>query len=72
VKFVDVSFDEEPAAAADPSKAPRRSYHTKLAHPGYSIEPCPACGFPEADGASCDECGWFRADNCPYCRKIAR
>lgn len=45
-----------PATTAD---APaRRRYATPLAHPSYSIEPCPACGFPEADGGYCAECGW--------------
>lgn len=27
-------------------------------HPTYSIEPCPACQWPEADGGYCPACGW--------------
>ena len=37
------------------------------------VEVCPKCGAPEADGAYCDECGWYRPNpNCPHCRKEAR
>ena len=28
-----------------------------IAHPTYTIEPCPRCGYPEADGGYCPECG---------------
>jgi hypothetical protein len=44
-----------PAKADAPSR-PR--FSTPLAHPSYSIEPCPNCRFPEADGGYCPECGW--------------
>lgn len=44
------------AGAADPAK-PRR-YATKPIHPGYIIQDCLNCGFPEADGGYCPECGW--------------
>jgi hypothetical protein len=40
--------------------AKTRKYSTKLAHPQYSIEPCPNCLFPEADGGHCPDCGWTR------------
>lgn len=33
-------------------------YTTKLVHAQYSIEPCPECGFGEADGGWCPDCGW--------------
>ena len=35
-----------------------RTYGTTLAHPGYSVERCPRCDFPEADGGYCAACGW--------------
>ena len=37
-------------------KAPQ--WTVPLCHRSYSIEPCPRCGFPEADGGHCEECGW--------------
>lgn len=33
-------------------------WHVPLAHPTYAVEPCPRCGFPEADGGACASCGW--------------
>jgi hypothetical protein len=36
----------------------RRTYTVALAHPSYSIEPCPKCGYPEGDGGWCPDCGW--------------
>jgi hypothetical protein len=36
----------------------RKKWTTKLVHPTYSIEPCPNCDFPEADGGYCPDCGW--------------
>jgi len=44
---------------AGPKKT--RKYTTKLAHPQYSVEPCPNCDFAEADGGHCPECGWTQA-----------
>ncbi len=44
----------------EPVQKKTRKYSTKLAHPQYSIEPCPNCFFPEADGGHCPECGWTR------------
>jgi hypothetical protein len=37
---------------------PVRNYGTALTHPGYSVERCPRCDFPEADGGYCLACGW--------------
>ena len=46
---------------ADPPKK-RQRWTVQPAHPGYVIEPCPKCGFPEADGGHCSECGYtFRS-----------
>ncbi len=36
----------------------RHRYTTPLTHPTWSIEQCPNCGFPEADGSYCPDCGW--------------
>jgi hypothetical protein len=42
-----------------PAVAPRRARWTvPLAHPQYSVERCPGCDFPEADGGACGNCGW--------------
>ena len=38
------------------SKQARPKWRTKLVHPSYSIEQCPKCRFPEADGGYCNEC----------------
>ncbi len=48
------------ALRKDTSVKKTRKYSTKLAHSQYSIEPCPNCLFPEADGGYCPECGWTR------------
>jgi hypothetical protein len=45
-------------AALDEVRKKRKGWATKLVHPTYSIEPCPNCDFPEADGGYCPECGW--------------
>lgn len=50
------------------SDVPRPRWRTKLAHPTYIIESCTNCGFPEADGGYCEECGTtFHSPDCP-CR----
>lgn len=42
----------------------------KLAHPAFSIEACPNCEFPEADGGYCENCGWTKYEpSCPHCQK---
>ena len=62
-------MSQQTAGTEAPAK-PRRGWSTKLSHPSYIVEMCPNCGFPEADGGSCDECGWFRySENCPHCVK---
>lgn len=33
------------------------SWGTPRTHPGYTVEPCPKCGYPEADGGYCPDCG---------------
>jgi hypothetical protein len=40
-------------------KPPRR-YSTRRVHPTYTVEICPVCDFPEADGGYCPECGWMQ------------
>lgn len=39
--------------------------HWRLYHPRYSVEPCPRCEHPEADGGYCNPedggCGWTMA-----------
>jgi ribosomal protein L32 len=35
-----------------------RRYSVPLTHPGWSVEACPKCGYPEADGGACADCGW--------------
>lgn len=41
-----------------PPKDPNRKvWTTKLTNKG--VELCPNCGFPEAYGGYCDECGWM-------------
>lgn len=40
----------------------RKKWVTKLMHPSYIVEWCPVCGFPEADGGYCAECGWVHCD----------
>jgi hypothetical protein len=46
------------AARGLPAQAQAKAYGSKLSHDSYIIEPCPACGFPEADGGYCPDCGW--------------
>jgi methionyl-tRNA synthetase len=47
----------------------KKTWTTRLAHPGYVVEPCPNCEFPEADGGFCEECGWQRYEpTCSHCR----
>jgi ribosomal protein L32 len=42
-----------------PAAGPRaQRYSAALTHPTYSVESCPKCGFPEADGGACANCGW--------------
>lgn len=41
-----------------PPKTAVRGWNVPLAHPSYSIEQCPNCEFPEADGGYCENCGW--------------
>jgi hypothetical protein len=50
----------EDRGAADPTPAPHKKWRTKLAHPSFQIvgDECPNCGFPEAEGGYCEECGW--------------
>lgn len=38
----------------------KQRWTTKLAHPGWALaaDQCPNCGFPEAEGGYCPECGW--------------
>jgi hypothetical protein len=45
----------QPATPAPPKT---RTYGTTLTHSGYSVEQCPQCNFPEADGGACAACGW--------------
>jgi len=41
-----------------PPKDPNRKvWNTKLTNKG--LDPCPNCGFPEAYGGYCEECGWM-------------
>ena len=49
----------------------RKKWTVPLSHPGYSIEPCPKCGYPEAEGV-CPECGWSAPCNCGYCTRHKR
>jgi len=57
------------SAPAEASK-PRRVWGVKLAHPAFSIEACPNCEFPEADGGYCENCGWTKYEpSCPHCQK---
>lgn len=57
---------------AKPKTKPVPRPYTERAHPSYVIEPCPACGHPEADGGYCEECGWTRACGCAWCKRRAR
>lgn len=54
------SKSSEAGGAADPTPAPRKKWVTKLTHPTYQLiaDICPQCGFPEAEGGYCEECGW--------------
>jgi predicted nucleic acid-binding Zn ribbon protein len=45
----------QPAMPAPPKV---RRYSVPFTHPGWSVEPCPKCGFPESDGGACEDCGW--------------
>lgn len=40
----------------------KKRWTVPLGHPSYVIERCPnpACGYPEADGGHCPECGTTR------------
>ena len=40
-----------------------KAWAVPLVHAAYSIEPCPVCGFPEADGGHCEACGWTATDS---------
>lgn len=54
-------------------KPAKPKWRTRLSHPTSVVEPCPACGFPEADGGYCPECDWHVHDpTCPHCRKEKR
>ena len=56
-------------AASEERKVEKKKWSARLAHPTYSIEPCPNCEFPEADGGYCEDCGWTRYEpTCPHCR----
>jgi hypothetical protein len=57
--FAATSSQESPNSAPT-ERQPRRRFTAKLAHPTYSIEQCPNCEFPEADGGYCPECGWSK------------
>lgn len=60
-------FRGRPAAKVNPEPLKKRGrkpkfpdekkWTTKLTNKGY--DPCPRCGFPEAYGGYCDECGWM-------------
>lgn len=40
-------------------KEPRgQAWTAHLSHPTWSIEKCPKCGFPEAEGGFCPNCHW--------------
>ena len=60
-------------ASSQTTKPEKKKWETKLSHPTYSIEACPQCEFPEAEGGYCPECGWtLYRPTCPHCRKEAR
>lgn len=47
-----------------------KKWNTKLVHPTMVIEPCPACGFPEADAGYCPECDFtVPQPGCPHCER---
>ena len=46
-----------------PVETKRKTWSVPLTHSAYVIEPCPACGFPEADGGHCEACGWTATDS---------
>jgi predicted RNA-binding Zn-ribbon protein involved in translation (DUF1610 family) len=48
------------AATGLPPAPKVHRYSIPLCHPGYCVEPCPKCAFPEADGGYCADCGWTR------------
>lgn len=45
---------------AEPNQPREKRWHTRLTHPSYRVlyDACPKCGFPEAEGGYCPECGW--------------
>jgi hypothetical protein len=58
-KFCDSRCRKRAKRGMAPAEKPVRRYSTPLAHPTYCVEPCPRCGFPEADGGACKDCGWM-------------
>ena len=69
--MTDLTAQDEGASAP----RPRRKFTTKLTHPTFSVEWCPReeCGFPEAEGGYCPECGWMRPiPSCPHCQREGR
>jgi len=51
---------------------PKKGWSVPLAHPSYSIEPCPNCQYPEADGGYCPECGWTHCFEGVFCSRYGR
>jgi hypothetical protein len=52
------SYDQRTRRYPGTGPSPVKNYGTALVHPGYSVERCPRCDFPEADGGYCAACGW--------------
>lgn len=55
---------QDEMSAPKPVKACK--YSVKLVHPATRVESCPNCGFPEADGGYCPECGWTHGHDCEH------
>jgi len=48
---------------------PTAKWGTRLSHPTFSVETCPNCAFPEADGGYCPECGWSTCSKGCLCQR---
>ena len=60
VKVPAETLDAAPRRRGRPRKGEEvntERWDTKLSNKGQ--EPCPNCGFPEAYGGYCNECGWM-------------
>ena len=58
VRFCDKRCTKRAARGMAPAGRRATRYTVALSHPTYSVEPCPKCGHPEADGGACADCGW--------------